>query len=75
MQCFYINYSKFLKCFDVVVVLDPDLNLTDKNYDEVMAAAHAAYKQQLTVIGRRNQFMNRNRKPSESVSQYALALR
>ena len=47
-------------------------NLTDKSYDEVVAA-HGANKQQLTVIGRRNQFMNRNRKQSASVSQYDLA--
>ncbi|KAK2155439.1 hypothetical protein LSH36_240g02045 [Paralvinella palmiformis] len=46
-----------------------------KNQAPTETAAHAVYKQQLTAIGRRNQFMNRNRKPSESVAQYALALR
>jgi len=49
-------------------------NMTDKIYHEVVAAAPALYKQQLAVIGRRNQYMNRNRKPSESVSQYAVAV-
>ena len=45
-------------------------NLTHKSYDEVVAVAHAVYK--LTVICHRNQFMNRNRKPSESVSHSTL---
>ena len=50
-------------------------SLGDKSYEEVVAAAQDVYKQQLTIVGKRNKFMNRNRKPSQSVPQYALAMR
>ena len=38
------------------------------DYDAVIRAATTVYKQQLTIIGLRNKFMNRLRRPSESVA-------
>ena len=49
--------------------------IANQDFDQIVAAARSVYKQQLTVIGRRNHFMVRSRKSTESVSQYALALR
>ena len=47
----------------------------DVDFYTVVKAATTVYKQQLTIIGMKNKFMNRQRKSSESVAQFALALR
>ena len=54
--------------------LKPD-SLTGKTFADLVKAGNMVYKQQMTVLGRRNEFMCRNRKEHESVAKFAFALR
>ena len=73
-KCLFLS-SVGPECFQKIKSQVKPQTLADRTFAQIVAAGEAIYKQQLTVIGRRNLFMGRNRKSSETVAQYALALR